>query len=663
MKGYTGKILNVDLSKGLIDEETIDDTVYEKFLSGVGLAAHLLYERIPKGADPLGPDNILGLVAGMLCGTGTYFSGRWMAVGKSPLTGGWGDASGGGSFGPALKRAGYDGIFFKGISKKPVYLHIDNKGAELKNASGLWGMDTVEAEEKLIKETQSKITPSVAVIGQAGENLSRISGISNEKGRIAARSGLGAVMGSKKLKAVIIASAGKVGIRNRDKLKALQLDHDKFIKTAPNVPIPGWSLRLIGKLMGKAKDVSPADGIYAYSFLKKWGTGSNNRMGIETGDSPVKNWKGSNLDFTKKQSKQHDPGRIKKLEFEKYHCPTCPIGCGGKVTTKDRFKEVHKPEYETIAQLGTLLLVEDLDSVLYMMELCNRAGMDLISAGGTLAFALECYEEGILTNDDTDGLELTWGNSEALIALLEKMITRQGIGDILADGVKVAAQKIGQGSEAYAIHAGGQELPAHDPRHDPNFGIHYSVDPTPGRHTIGSQGDYSFYRIWEVIKSFPKLEKMPVAEKYTVKDKGAMAAGDSILKMLTDSAGLCYFGPYGGMARFPMAEFFNAVADWNKTPEEYFDIGRRIQTLRHLFNIKHGIDPWSPKAHPRSYGSPPLNDGVLKGKTFDLDAMIKDYWKTMGWDSETGIPAEETLKKLGLDNLFSEVPSDGLHHN
>jgi aldehyde:ferredoxin oxidoreductase len=658
MRGYTGKILNVDLSRGSIEEELIDDAVYARFLSGVGLAAHLLYDRIPENADPLGPDNILGLVAGALAGTGSYFSGRWLAVGKSPLTGTWGDANAGGTFAPAIKRCGYDGIFFYGVSPKPVYLQIDIDGARLEDASDLWGLDAIEAEEALLNRANCKRQPAAAVIGQSGENLSLISGISNDKGRIAARSGLGAVMGSKKVKGVLLAGSRPVRVNDPERLKVVKQEHDKMVKSAAKMPIPGWAFRMLGTMAGKAKTVSPGDGIMTFSVFSKWGTGATNQMGIEMGDSPIKNWSGSNLDFDKKKSKLYNPDNIKKNETRKYHCDSCPVGCGGHYKTKDKFEQTHKPEYETVNQFGALLLNEDLDALVFMNELCNRAGMDTISAGGTIAFAIECFERGVLTTDDTGGLELTWGNSKAIVALLEKMIGREGIGDILADGSRVAAEKIGKGSHAWAIHAGGQELAAHDPRLDPGFGLHYSVEPTPGRHTSGSQLYYDQWRIWEQIPSFPNPgKKYPVEEKYETAGKGMRGVGCSIFKMLADASGICLFALMPGLTRFPIHDFLNAVTGFEKTVDEYFEIGRRIQTLRQMFNIKQGIDPKSLAAHPRSSGQPPLVDGVLQGRSFDLAEMIQDYWKMMGWDPETGIPNEETLASLELPILSSKPVS------
>lgn len=494
-KGYMGKVLWVDLSSGKIEEEIIPDSVYEKYLSGLGLGAYLLYSRIPVNADPLGPENILGFLSGLLTGTGSLFTGRWMVVGKSPLTGGWGDANCGGNFSPSIKRCGYDGIFFKGISKRPVYLFVDNGKAEIRDASRFWGMDTVETEKSLIKEAGCK-KPRVACIGPAGEKLSLISGISNDLGRMAARSGLGAVMGSKKLKAVVLGGAMRIKSHSPDKIKKLSRtcntatkDQSQFIK--------GIMSARIGTLMRVLPAQMAMNSKMYISMLDRWGTASTNQISIEIGDSPIKNWKGSNKDFGTEKSESLNPDVFTDCVIVKYHCYSCPLGCGGICSIKGKYSETHKPEYETVLALGGLCMNNDPDSIFYLNEVLNRAGMDTISAGGTVAFALECYEKGIITKKETGGLDLTWGNSSAIVALVEKIVKREGIGDLLADGSKVAAKKIGKNSMQYAIQAGGQELAMHDGRNDPGFALHNCVEPTPGRHTIGSQLYYEMFQLWK----------------------------------------------------------------------------------------------------------------------------------------------------------------------
>jgi len=362
-KGYMGKVLWVDLSKGEIREEVIPDEIYEYYLSGMGLAAHLLYNRIPAGADPLGPDNILGFVSGLLTGTGSLFSGRWMVVGKSPLTGGWGDANCGGNLSPAIKRCGYDGIFFTGISEKPVYLHARHNGAELCDASHLWGKDAVETEEALIKEKGDKA--KVACIGPAGEKLSLISGICNDRGRLAARSGLGAVMGSKKLKAVVLDGKRRIDVHNRDEIKRLSRQCNRWVQWQPPF-LPGPQAAYMGVVMRLLPTQMAMDGMIEKILLRKWGTSGLNQASVEMGDSPIKNWKGSNVDFNPKRSLPTNPDAIKKVERVKYHCYACPLGCGGICAMQGKYTETHKPEYESTLALGGLCMNNDMDSIFYM---------------------------------------------------------------------------------------------------------------------------------------------------------------------------------------------------------------------------------------------------------------------------------------------------------
>jgi len=647
-KGYMGKILTVDLTVGDIKEEIIPDDVYEKYLSGMGLAAYILYNRIPSGADPLGPDNILGFVSGLLTGTGSLFAGRWMVVGKSPLTGGWGDANCGGNFSPAIKRCGYDGIFFKGISDKPVYLYIEKGKAQLRDASHVWGRDTVEAEKMLLEETAGN--SRVALIGPSGEKLSLISGISNDGGRMAARSGLGAVMGSKKLKALVLKGARRIPVHNREGIKKLSQKCNKWVQFQPPF-IPGSITSYVGALMRVMPTVLAQDGMLYKTLLRKWGTVSMNQLSIEMGDSPIKNWKGSNEDFGSKKSGATNPDVFTDREMMKYHCYSCPLGCGGICSMTGKYSETHKPEYETVLALGGLCMNEDVDSLFYLNEALNRAGMDTISAGATAAFAIECYEEGILTKKDTDGLELTWGNTGAIIALIDKMISREGIGDILADGSRIAARKIGKGSERFLVHAGGQEPAMHDSRNDPGFALHYSVEPTPGRHTIGSGLYYEMFQLWKKIKGLPKVGPLYFkGNKYVVdEEKAVKAAACSKFVNVLNGAGLCLFGSFLGAKRIPTFDWLNAATGWNKTPEEYMGIGERVQTLRQAFNIKHGIEPKDFKISDRAVGKPPLSGGANKGRTVDIDKMMEGYWGQFGWDTSTGKPGAECIKKLGIE--------------
>ena len=647
MKGVVGKILLVDLNTRTWEVQDIPEAVYEQFLSGIGLAAYITYHNMPAGANPLGSDNLLGFVNGILTGSGALFSGRWLVTGKSPLTGGWGDANCGGNLGPAIKKCGYDGIFFKGIASEPVYLYADHETVEIRSAAHLWGKDATETEEILRKSESGKKSPRVACIGGAGERLSLISGICNDRGRIAARSGLGAVMGSKKLKALVLAGNKPTLYADNTEIKRLSKNLNTFIPKE-DFKYPGWLLPLIGKYLTAGKKANRADGLLSLSAIRTWGTSAGNQVCVVTGDAPVKNWGGSNKDF---RHRPLGPDIMAQRELRKYHCHACPLACGAISSVKDGFEETHRPEYETAMSWGSMLLNNDLDSLLLINELLNRAGMDSISAGAAVAFAIECFEEGLIDKDDTDGLNLNWGNSEAIVTLVKKMIAREGFGDLLADGVKVAAEKIGHGAERFAMHAGGQELPMHDPKYDPGYGLHYISEPTPGRHTIGSGVVYETLRLWTKVSWAPEVPRSYlVSERYEAEEtKGVYAAASSMAKMLVDSAGLCTIGLQVGVDRFPLFEYLNAATGWGKSPDDYMEIGKRIQTLRHLFNGREGIEPASIKMPGRAFGDPPPTAGVLKGRSFDVYAMRRHYWQAMGWDGETGIPLPETLEALGLE--------------
>ncbi len=642
-KGYMGKVLFVDLTTGKIEEKVLPEETYSKYLGGLGLASHILYEEIPKDADPLGPDNMLAFMPGLLTGTGSLFTGRWMVAGKSPLTGGWGDANCGGNFSPAIKRCGYDGIFFKGISEKPVYLYLDDHTRELRDADEVWGMDAVESEIFLEnKEMEKGKKPKVACIGLAGENISLISGISTDKGRMAARSGLGAVMGSKRLKAVVLKGTKRINPNSKSEMKRISKICNKWVQFQPPF-VSGPLTAPVGALMRILPFVLAQDGILYKIMLKKWGTVSMNQMSPEMGDAPIKNWGGSSKDWGMKKSYSTNPDVFTKCEKVKYHCYSCPLGCGGICTTKGKYSETHKPEYETVLSLGGLCMNEDVDSIFYLNELLNRAGMDTISAGHSVAFAIECYENGIINKDDTDGLELKWGNSDAIIKLIEKMIKREGFGHVLADGVKQAVARIGKKSEKFAILAGGQEPAMHDGRNDPGFALHYSVEPTPGRHTLGSHLFYEMFQLWKVVKGVPKIPLLYFkGSKYkNAKKQAEIGAVNSKFMSIVNAVGACKFGAFLGAKRIRIFDWINAATGWDKTPNEYMEIGANIQTLKQSFNIKHGIKPKDNIISDRALGKPHQSEGANKGRSIDIEEMMGNYWELFGWDNKTGEPKQD----------------------
>ncbi|MDX1797422.1 MAG: aldehyde ferredoxin oxidoreductase N-terminal domain-containing protein, partial [Candidatus Lokiarchaeia archaeon] len=487
--GYFGKILWVDLTKEEFKEETLSEEYYHHYLGGYGLAVKLLYKNMAGKVDPLSSESIFGFFPGLLTGTPAPFSGRYMVAGKSPLTGTWGDANSGGTFGPEIKKCGYDAILLKGAANKPKYISIIEDKKEILDASSIWGLDIVHAELKL-KEKHGKFAKT-AGIGKAGENISKISGIANDKGRIAARAGLGAVMGAKKVKMLVLKGNKKININNRDRFLELvkiynesgtHNETSKFIRSIlKNVPNLAKTIRRFR--IGFAGPPKMIREIY-----KSFGTSVANTISTETNDSPIKNWTGIGMyDFPFKKSKNLSAINIQKYKIRDYGCFSCPVQCGGILKVPElNLEETHLPEYETCCSFGALLLNNDLLSIFEINELCNQAAIDTISTGATIAFAIECYENGLLTNKDTDGLELKWSNSKAIIELVKKIIDRKGIGDILADGSRIAASKIGKESEKFVMTSLGSEIAMHNPRIFPSLAFTYAYDPTPGRHTAAS---------------------------------------------------------------------------------------------------------------------------------------------------------------------------------
>ncbi len=653
-----GCILEVNLSTKEIKKTQIPAEVYYNVLAGKGLGVWYCLRNIPAGADPLGPDNVLGFTSGALTGTGVFFTGRTTIVGKSPLTDGWGDANVGGIFAPAIKQCGVDAIFFKGVSDKPVYLYVDNETCELRDASNYWGLDATEAEQKLINDNWNKKKPCVALIGQAGEKLSHMAGICNEGGRIAARSGLGAVMGSKKLKAVVLAGSKPIKCADNEAVKEISKTIARKVKkaNAPDV-IKGTMMGLGGLLLGALPISFPLDGALSNMLLKRWGTPMNQPMASKSGDAPIKNWTGSREDIPN-AVKEFDPDKTIKRETSKYHCYACPLGCGGMLDIRDiyngQFKHTHKPEYETSNQFGPLSLNMDYDSIMYINELLNRAGMDSISCGSTVAFAIECYENGILTKQDTDGLELTWGNTYAIVELVKKIIARDGFGDVLADGSKIAAQRIGKGSENYAMHVGGSEPAAHDSRNDPGLALAYSVEPAPGKHTVAMDLMYNAMSLCDVCSWAPPVKVHPKTEDALPTEEMAMrSVANACYTMLVDGAGWCYYGEMMGVHTLKPIDYLNAASGWNRDGDDYFEIGKRIQTMRQMFNLKQGIDPVKVTLPKRMLGYPPLKAGPLKSVQLEhADEQRQMYWKCFGWDEKTAVPLESTIDKLGINKLL-----------
>ncbi|MBL7126860.1 MAG: aldehyde ferredoxin oxidoreductase family protein [Dehalococcoidales bacterium] len=616
--GYAGKIGFVNLSSGEIRQQELDEKLARDFIGGHGLGARILFENQKGRVDALGPENVLGFVTGPLTGTPVPTGSRYMAVCKSPLTGGWGDANSGGFFGPELKFAGWDAIFVSGIASKPSYLMVTDAGIAIRDASHLWGKDAVETEEALVGEIgDPKVR--VACIGPASEKLSLISGICNDKGRYAGRSGVGAVMGSKRLKAVAVRGKGRVAVANSESVKKLNQEFSKKMREVAFV-----------------------------QTLMKYGTCGNTAALVGSGASPVKNWLLTGTESFPTVN-QIDGDNVIAYETRKYGCFSCPIRCGGITTVpsgKYPVSETHKPEYETVAAFGNMCLNDDLASIFKLNDMCNRGGLDTISAGSVIAFAMECYENGVITKADTDGIELTWGNAEAIIAMTERIIQREGFGDVLADGVKVAAKRIGKGAEKFAMHVGGQEPGLHNAAFLPGRGTGFVADPTPGRHTAAAP--YTRCDTNTAAGPYKELQ-FSGFEKYQYSGKGPAAAAATNYWQVGASSGICLMPFMSGV--FPILELINGVTGWDMSVSEALKTGARIQTLRQLFNAREGISPLDYALPNRLAGIPPKSEGPLRGITIDIDTLAGEYRKAMEWDPETGKPTEACLDKLGLLEL------------
>ena len=622
--GYAGKILFVDLSNSSISEEELPENLCREFIGGYGLGIRILYERMKPRVDPLSGDNMLGFVTGALTATSVPGSGRYGVVTKSPLTETWTEANAGGTMGPEFKTAGYDAIFFSGIAPKPVYLLIRDGKAELMDASGLWGKDTYETEDAIRREIKDNKL-KVACIGPAGEARSLLAGIVSEKGRIAARGGVGAVMGSKKLKAVAVrGGVKKIPVANRKKLKQTQERYLSVIKSSEF-----------------AKGLTAAGTGGALSFL------------LSIGDSPVKNWRMTGTE-SMPTANRLDSANMDKYKKSVYACQACPIRCGAIIEQKDGpyaiAGEMHRPEYESLAALGSLLVNDSLEAVIKANDICNRYAIDTIATGTAIAFAMECYENRLIGINDTNGIELTWGNADAIVALTEKIAKREGFGAILADGATKAAERIGKGSEKYAMAIRGKGLPFHDPRMSPAGGTAFITDANPAQH-MNSQIT-GMLENGTSVGSDPALQ-VPRMDPFADFDKkGQIYAIGSAYHQLLDVAGMCALYTVN-TAPPDLAALISHVTGWDFEWDEALKAGRRVLTLRQAFNAREGITPDRIDLPGRIKELPlPINSAPPK---IDFQALKEGFFAAMGWDTKTGVPFKRTLAELGLSDLTKDL--------
>lgn len=614
--GYWGRILEVDLTARSLRAERLDPEDARSFIGGSGLATKILYAETDGSTEPLSPGNVIIFATGPLTGTPAFGTGRHHVVARSPLTGIFGESDAGGSWGVALKRAGYDAVVIRGRAANPVYLWVSDEGAQIRDASEVWGKDTFESDE--ILKAQTSATATVACIGPAGERLVPIAAVMHDgkDARTAARCGIGAVMGSKNLKAIVVDGRLKVKI------------HD------------------VARLSRSMKEIGPSL-LSRMGGMSKFGTSGGVVTHESYGNFPLRNWQLGR--WGEPITRISGQRMADTILTRRYHCKTCPVGCGRTVCVKGgRYQTTESagPEYETIGTLGGLTLIDSLEAISAANELCNRLGIDTISAGGAVAFAIEAFERGLLTKEDMNGIEATWGNPEAVMALLQAIGRREGIGGLLGKGVRAAAGAIGGRAHEFAIHVKGLEFPAHDPRAYNGVALAYATSARGACHVS------AFTHMFERVAAMPDLGYDAPHDRLAVEGKGEFVAKMQNLMGVVDSLKICKFMLFGGVQPGHLVEWVNAVTGWTLDLQELMRIGERIFNLKRLYNVRCGISRKDDTLPPRILTEVRFDEGVAPVVP-PLGKMLSDYYRYRGWDKE-GIPTADRLRQLGLAQMVSE---------
>ncbi|HVK76490.1 MAG TPA: aldehyde ferredoxin oxidoreductase family protein [Kofleriaceae bacterium] len=662
--GSLGRVLHVDLTESRHWVETVDETVYRQFLGGYGLGAWLMWKHFPAGTDALAPEACFAICSGLLTGTGTPFSGRIQIVGKSPLTGTWADSNSGGSVASHLRRAGYDALVVRGKAARPTLLVIHDDEVRFEPADDLWGQQIPPVFDELKRRYGGKRDVGVSAIGPAGEKQARIASVMNDRYHAFGRQGFGAIYGAKNLKAVIIGGSGEVPIARPKEWKAVcKRINDEYkgsiglfmrfmVWMAKPKRWMAWMYRLFPKRRMKIQAPTAA-------MRQLWadrGTTGAVSISIENGDAPVMNWKGvGSRDFPLRHKGQKLDGKeVDKYITKKLSCGDCPAPCKGIVKVKSKgLADVRRPDYETICGFGANLLNDDLELVTACHDACNRYGIDAVSSSATLGWACEAVEQGKLTKDDLDGIDLRWGNGEAALALTIKMGEADGCGAWLGQGVQRAAAHVGKGTDAFAVHVHGSEPAYHDPRFTSLMGVTYISDPTPGRHTAGSASWNETFGFGFSLPTAAPASETVVQWKGT-EGKGRAQALHSNAHQAMNGLGLCMFTLVTGT--LPWLELVTAVTGWDLTEKDLLDAGERIQDLRAAFNWREGLAPRDFTAHPRMMGEGDGNlpAGPLKGVRVPLPVLRDDYYAAMRWNPQTGRVARARAAELGIADLLGE---------
>lgn len=606
MHGYHGRFLEVDLEHKVLRDIPIKEDELRQYIGGASLAAKLIFDQAEKDLDPLDPKNPLIFSTGPFTGTAIPMVSRYAVCGISPLTGFWGEATSGGVFPFRLKGAGYDGIFIVGKSPEPVYIRIVDGSASLRDASPMWGKDSYQTQQ-MIKDEMSEPGMSVACIGSAGENQLSYAGIMNDQGRAAGRCGLGALMGSKNLKAVAVAGNLKPDVADKTRITELA-----------------------------KQGVTDLKGDIASLALREYGTLFYMDMGMTLGDTPAKYFQ-KNV-FQAEKVTGH--ALRKAYAVENYACLGCPVGCGRKLTNYKDIDTVDGPEYETVGAFGPLCMNLDLDTIIEANHLCNQSGLDTISTGVCIAYAMYLYEQGALTKD-TAGMELNWGDGETVVKLVKLIIDQQGIGKLLSKGTLQMARELGRDEEE-AAQVKGMEVPMHEGRAWHGLAISYATGPRGACHL---KGDY--YSV-DIGGANPIMEyNIMASDRLSSSGKAENAAKYQNLKDLYDALTLCKFAKYSVTQ---ICEILNAITGWDVDPFELMTIGERSINIKRAISNMRGLN--RQQDHLPKICTQALAEGSTDGVAPDMERLLNEYYEFREWDWQTGKPTREKLQSLGLDSAL-----------
>jgi aldehyde:ferredoxin oxidoreductase len=617
--GYMGKILRVNLSNKTSKEEPLPEKVAQDFIGGAGFGIKYLFDEVKSGTDPLGPDNKLIFAPGPFTGAGMPCSSRMSVAGKSPLTGAVGLALSGGYFPAEMKFAGWDIIIIEGKAEKPTYVAITGKNVRFRDASHTWGTNTFDCQQ-IIKDELRDQNVRVCCIGPAGERLCRVACMINER-RAVGRKGLGAVMGSKNLKAIAIRGTEPVPIASEEKFKTGRSALLKAFKESP-VLYPEFSQHGTPMVV----EVTGALGILS-----------------------AKNWSETGLFVPEGLCLESQTSR----KIGKEHCHDCPVGCSQmKLARTGPYAGIlsEGPDFETIYAFGSNNGIGEIDPVIAADRLADELGLDSVSSGVTIGFAMECFEKGILTLKDTDGIDLRFGNDEAMMTVLRKMAFREGIGDLLADGSLAAARKIGKGTEKFAIQVKGLELAAYDVRGAKAHGLNYATAYTGADHCKG----YAFQEIFGVPVPYQ-------VDRFAIEGKGKLTVWNQDIQAVTcDCAPMCKFlldMAVPAIACQNTATVMEAITGLAFTSEDVMKVGERLTNLAKAFNVREGFTR-ADDTLPERLMTEPLKGGASKGQLIsreDLDKMLDEYYAERGWDLKTGNPTRAKLTELRLEYVADEL--------